>query len=217
MKTIFKTSLMIAAFCLIGNLQAQTTFGQIQNQISRGKDGINRFDVKKDNVEFKGISIDLGGAFAMQFQALNSANDQKTGTYTLTSTGKAVETYKLNDLENQFSLPAANMSFGAQLADGVRVNLDIYLSARHHNETWVKGGYLQIDKLDFIEKDLLADFMKGTDTDIIGKNFNAGKDNGVDNKTLIVVNEVIRFHPIELVGAELRQAMTEMKSIGGNA
>ena len=162
MKTIFKTSLMIAAFCLSGNLQAQTTFGQIQNQISRGKDGINRFDVKKDNVEFKGISVDLGGAFAMQFQALNSANDQKTGTYTLTSTGKAVETYKLNDLENQFSLPSANMSFGAQLADGVRVNLDIYLSARHHNETWVKGGYLQIDKLDFIEKDLLADFMKYT-------------------------------------------------------
>jgi len=34
---------------------------------------------------------------------------------------------------------------------------------------------------------------------------------------LIVVNEVIRFHPIELVGAELRQAMTEMKAIGVSA
>ena len=56
--------------------------------------------------------------------------------------------------------------------------------------------------------------MKKINTDVIGKNFNAGKDSGVDNKTLIVVNEVIRFHPIELIGAELRQAMTEMKSIG---
>ena len=47
MKTIFKTSLIIAAFCLSGNLQAQTTFGQIQNQISRDKNGLNVFDVKK--------------------------------------------------------------------------------------------------------------------------------------------------------------------------
>ena len=48
---------------------------------------------------------------------------------------------------------------------------------------------------------------------IIGKNYNDGKDNGVDNKTIIVINEVIRFHPIELIGGELRQAMTEMKTI----
>jgi ketol-acid reductoisomerase len=81
------------------------------------------------------------------------------------------------------------------------------------SDTAEYGCYL----FDHACKPLLADFMKGTDTDIIGKNFNAGKDNGVDNKTLIVVNEVIRFHPIELVGAELRQAMTEMKAIGGNA
>jgi hypothetical protein len=52
------------------------------------------------------------------------------------------------------------MTIGAQLYDGVRVNLDLYLAARHHNETWVKGGYLQIDKLDFIKKDFLAGFMK---------------------------------------------------------
>lgn len=52
------------------------------------------------------------------------------------------------------------MTIGAQLYDGVRVNLDLYLAARHHNETWVKGGYLQIDKLDFIQKDFLKDFMK---------------------------------------------------------
>ena len=81
------------------------------------------------------------------------------------------------------------------------------------SDTAEYGCYL----FDHACKPLLADFMKGTDTDIIGKNFNAGKDTGVDNKTLIVVNEVIRFHPIELVGSELRQAMTEMKAIGGNA
>lgn len=81
------------------------------------------------------------------------------------------------------------------------------------SDTAEYGCYL----FDHACKPLLAGFMKQVETDIIGKNFNAGKDNGVDNKTLIVVNEVIRFHPIELVGAELRQAMTEMKAIGATA
>ena len=77
------------------------------------------------------------------------------------------------------------------------------------SDTAEYGCYL----FDHACKPLLADFMKKVDTNLIGKNYNAGKDTGVDNKTLIVVNEVIRFHPIELIGAELRQAMTEMKAI----
>lgn len=162
MKTFLKTSLAITVICLSGNLMAQQiSFGQIQNRIPRSKDGLNIFDVKKDSVEYKGISVDLGGALAMQFQALNSFNDQQQGTYTA-SNGAVVTNYRLNDLANNFNLPAANMTFGAQLADGVRVNLDIYLSSRHHNETWVKGGYLQIDKLDFIKKDFMAGIMKYT-------------------------------------------------------
>jgi hypothetical protein len=40
------------------------------------------------------------------------------------------------------------------------LHLRTFLSSRHHNETYVKGGYLQIDKLDFIQKDFLKDFMK---------------------------------------------------------
>jgi len=36
------------------------------------------------------------------------------------------------------------------LADGLRLNLTTYLSSRHHPETWVKGGYLQVDKLGFL-------------------------------------------------------------------
>src|SRR5262249_8736260 len=33
----------------------------------------------------------------------------------------------------------------AQLARGIRVQLTSFLSSRHHNETWVKDGYLLID------------------------------------------------------------------------
>jgi len=60
---------------------------------------------------------------------------------------------------------------------------------------------------------LLKEFMETIDTDVIGTNFNEGKDNGVDNSELIEVNKIIRNHPVERVGAVLRQAMTAMKSI----
>lgn len=77
------------------------------------------------------------------------------------------------------------------------------------SDTAEYGCYL----FDHACKPLLADFMKTVETDIIGKDYNVGKNNGVDNKTLIAINEELRFHPIELVGAELREAMTEMKQI----
>lgn len=152
-----KTILLLAAVLSLGSLaNAQTSFGHMQNRISRDKNGINVFDVKKDSVEFKGLSIDLGGAFNMDYQAINSFNDQPA-TFALPS---KITGYRLMNTENNFVLPAADMTIGAQLFDGVRVNLDIYLASRHHNDTYARGGYLQIDKLDFIKKDFLADFMK---------------------------------------------------------
>ena len=62
-------------------------------------------------------------------------------------------------------------------------------------------------------KPLLADFMKSVDTDLVGKDFNEGKDASVDNAQLVHVNDVLRNHPVEVVGKKLRQAMTAMKSI----
>jgi len=154
MKRIY---LLVTALLSLTAATAQHTFGHIQNLIPRDKDGINQFDVKKDSVEFKGISIDMGAAFALQFQALNSFNEHNSSTIP-----EDVSGYRLYNLSNNLNLPTANMIIGAQLYDGVRVNLEIYLASRHHNETWVKGGYLQIDKLDFIKKDFLADVMKYT-------------------------------------------------------
>lgn len=156
MKTFMKLSLVITALVLsIGSMAQTASFGNIQHLIPRDQRAINQFDVKKDSAEFKGVSVDLGGAFSLQYQAVNSFNDHQ-------NLAAPIANYKLNNLENNFNLPMANMTIGAQLYDGVRVNLDLYLASRHHNETWVKGGYLQIDKLDFIKKDFLADFMKYT-------------------------------------------------------
>lgn len=88
----------------------------------------------------------------------------------------------------------------------------LYEMNRVISDTAEYGCYL----FDHACKPLLADFMIHIDTDVIGKNFNDGKDNGVDNKTLIAVNAVIRYHPVEIVGEKLRQAMTDMKTIATN-
>jgi ketol-acid reductoisomerase len=77
------------------------------------------------------------------------------------------------------------------------------------SDTAEYGCYL----FDHACKPLLADFMAKIDTDVIGKNFNDGKDNGVDNKEIIAVNKVLRSHTIEKVGDVLRAAMTDMKVI----
>jgi ketol-acid reductoisomerase len=77
------------------------------------------------------------------------------------------------------------------------------------SDTAEYGCYL----FDHACKPLLADFMKKIDTDVIGKNFNEAKDAGVDNKALIKVNHALRNHRVEIVGAKLRQAMTNMKTI----
>jgi ketol-acid reductoisomerase len=88
----------------------------------------------------------------------------------------------------------------------------LYEMNRVISDTAEYGCYL----FDHACKPLLAGFMEKIETDTIGKNFNEGKDNGVDNKTLIAVNAVIRYHPVEIVGEKLRQAMTEMKTIATN-
>jgi ketol-acid reductoisomerase len=85
----------------------------------------------------------------------------------------------------------------------------LYEMNRVISDTAEYGCYL----FDHAAKPLLVDFMKTIDTDVIGKAFGHGKDNGVDNRQLIDVNEIIRFHPVEMIGYELRASMTAMKKI----
>ena len=76
------------------------------------------------------------------------------------------------------------------------------------SDTAEYGCYL----FDHACKPLLADFMQGVDTDIIGKGLSSNH-NGVDNQKLIAVNDAIRNHPVEVVGKKLRGYMTAMKKI----
>ncbi len=77
------------------------------------------------------------------------------------------------------------------------------------SDTAEYGCYL----FDHACKPLLADFMSRIDTDVIGKTYGHGKDNGVDNQELIAVNKNIRQHPVEKIGASLRDSMTAMIKI----
>ena len=75
------------------------------------------------------------------------------------------------------------------------------------SDTAEYGCYL----FDQAARPMLKDFMQTVGTDVIGKGIEGG--NGVDNRTLIDINDEIRNHPVEIVGEELRSYMTGMKAI----
>jgi ketol-acid reductoisomerase len=83
----------------------------------------------------------------------------------------------------------------------------LYEMNRIISDTAEYGCYL----FDHACKPLLKDFMTKIDTNVIGKPYSTS--NGVDNKLLISINQSIREHAIEEVGAWLRESMTEMKNI----
>lgn len=111
------------------------------------KRGINVFETPKEtNNTFEKVKVFVGGDFALQFQSINQSNSLNN----------------LVDLGSNVNLPTANLNINTQLADGVRLHLRTYLSSKHHNEAWVKGGHMQIDKLDFIKPGFLEGLMSVT-------------------------------------------------------
>ena len=61
-------------------------------------------------------------------------------------------------------------------------------------------------------KPLIQQYVNNLETELIGKAYGTGN-TAVDNKKLISVNDSIRKHPVEIVGAELRKAMSAMKNL----
>ncbi len=76
------------------------------------------------------------------------------------------------------------------------------------SDTAEYGCYL----FDHAAKPMLTNFMKAINTDVIGEGLKL-VDEGIDNKQLIDINEIIRYHPVEMIGYELRTSMTDMKKI----
>ena len=75
------------------------------------------------------------------------------------------------------------------------------------SDTAEYGCYL----FDHACKPLLNDFFKTIESKHIGKPFVHSEQ--IDNTELIKVNEIIRSHPVEVIGKKLRTSMTSMKTI----
>jgi hypothetical protein len=102
--------------------------------------GLDVFEApKQEGAPYEGFKIQWGAAFTQQFQGLRHEN-----TAVPVIVGPVNQT-QLIGIGSGFNNADANLYLDAQLAKGIRVALTSYLSSRHHNETWVKDGYLLID------------------------------------------------------------------------
>jgi hypothetical protein len=103
--------------------------------------GANVFETSKTpGVEYTGFKLDFGAAFTSQVQNLSHSNTAAPNVVS------GVDANKLEPIGFGFNNPTANLYINAQLAPGIRVAMTSYLSSRHHNEAWVKDGYIQIDQ-----------------------------------------------------------------------
>lgn len=156
MKKIFSSNLLAGLLALAFSLPLVAQQAEIQYFRPWNKNGINVFEPTKGGTqpEYKGVSLRIGGSFTQDYQNLTSTNE---ANYVATSaTNKLNKNYLYGYIKAQdttsstlsgFNLAMANLNLDFQVDDGIRVCLENYMSARHHNEFWVKGGYIQIDKL----------------------------------------------------------------------
>ncbi len=153
--TIIRGLIMI--YFMGAGLSAEAQHQQMQYFRQNDKNGINVFETSKaDTTLFHKMKVKVGGNFEQSFQALR---DQNTAS-AMTEPGFSGNVNSLIPLSNGFNLAMANLNIDAQLSDGIRVNLTTYLSSRHHEDAWVKGGYIQFDKLLFMHSAFIDHLME---------------------------------------------------------
>ena len=136
------------------------------------------------NEEFKNIHTTIGADFALQYQAIQNV-------------GKLANGADFMPLGDGLNLPTANFAINGDLAPGVRVTLETYLSSRHHNDTWVKGGYLLLDQLPFLSAEVNKKIMENLTLKIGVMEINYGDahfrrtDNGAALKNAFVGNDIM--------------------------
>ena len=146
-----KSILSVAAALMVSSAM----FAQLR---ATDQTGINVFETPKTDTQFTGPKVEFGGSIAMPYIALKQSNFL-TGTV---GDNPATNPNALFKNAPNFALSMANLNINSYLADGVTLQVSLYLASKHHNETWVKGGYVQFDKIPFIKLDLLDNIMKYT-------------------------------------------------------
>lgn len=148
------STLRTLAFIMLGSLPIALFAQQpkIANWRPYDKTGINKFETSKnDTAAFDGLKVRFGAGFTQQFQSLKHENSAVNNTGTGAN--------RLYPIAPGFMTSQANLFIDAQLADGITLNVTNYMSSRRHNEFWVKGGYIQFDKLPF-KGQFWSDLMK---------------------------------------------------------
>ena len=113
---------------------------EIQHMRSADQRGLNVFESPKEaGAAYTGFKLAWGGAFAQQFQNITHKNAAAPKLVA------GVNQNQLIAIGSGFNNANANLYLNAQLARGIRVAVETYASARHHNETWIKDGYFLID------------------------------------------------------------------------
>lgn len=144
-------AILLGGFQLMAQDKGSRDFDNFRFRDHRG---INQFEAPKDTAStFDGLKVRIGGASTIQFQAL----DHKSTGKPVNADGQPIE---LIEIGHNFNLATANLDLDVHLYDGLQMHLRTYLSSRHHPEPYVKGGYIQIDKLDFISEGFLEPLMK---------------------------------------------------------
>ena len=158
MKTMLIRASMLTMFVAgINFISAQEVPTSMRDYLAPEKSSRNVFeDPKVEAPEYDGVKVSVGGDFALQFQGL----DHETAAPSLGLKTGTVIPNTLRVMGSDFNLPTANLDVNAYLAKGLKMHLRTYLSARHHNEAWVKGGYIQVDDLSFIKEGFASEIMK---------------------------------------------------------
>ncbi len=154
---LIRASMLTMFVAGINFISAQDNSSSMRDYLAPEKSSRNVFENPKgETPAYDGVKVSVGGDFALQFQAL----DHETKAPSLGMVTGTVNPNTLQVMGSDFNLPTANLDINAYLAKGVKMHLRTYLSARHHNEAWVKGGYIQVDDLDFIKEGFAANIMK---------------------------------------------------------
>lgn len=154
-QSIHTLSKRLTLACAILGFAAMAQQPPIQYLRANNQKGLHTFETtKNDTTPFTGLKVRIGGNFTQNFQSLSHQNNA-----TPVIVG-GINANQLASITPGFNLAMANLNIDAQLDDGIRMNLTMYLSSRHHSETWVKGGYIQFDKLAFLKSEAIDKIMK---------------------------------------------------------
>lgn len=143
MKSILKS---LTVLVVLASFSVFAQDRNLDNYVPPDQRAINVFESPKDTVStFDQVKVVIGGSSTLQYQNIDNENSKDV---------------PLKEVGSNFNLATANLDLDVALYDGVRMHLRTYLSSRHHHEPYVKGGYFQIDKLDFISEGFAESFMK---------------------------------------------------------